>query len=132
MNPIAFDIVQYIRQIFTGVDAFDSVRSANKEFGVLVEESDNTYEALLNTESATVTVTVRDNGMGARGTARAYELASKISLRLRLVMDVDIEGTHYDRITTTSSPREIWGGADASVWRFTLSVDRQIEGITWH
>ena len=132
MNPIAFDIVKFIRTTFEGVDAFDNIRSANKEFGVLVEESDNVYDVLLNTESATVTVTVRDNGMGARGTARAYDLAERLSLRLRLLMDVEIDGTHYDRITTSSSPREVWGGADASVWRFTLSVDRQIEGIQWH
>lgn len=132
MNPIAFDIAQYIRQTFTGIDAFDSVRSANKEFGVLVEESDNVFDVLLNTESATVTVTVRDNGMGNRGTARAYDVAERLALRLRILMDVEINGMTYDRITTTSSPREIWGGADASVWRFTLSVDRQIEGITWH
>lgn len=132
MNPIAFDIAQYIRQTFTGIDAFDSVRSANKEFGVLVEESDNVFDVLLNTESATVTVTVRDNGMGARGTARAYDVAERLALRLRILMDVEINGTTYDRITTTSSPREIWGGADASVWRFTLSVDRQIEGLQWH
>lgn len=132
MNPIAFDIAQYIRQTFTGIDAFDSVRSANKEFGVLVEESDNVFDVLLNTESATVTVTVKDNGMGNRGTARAYDVAERLALRLRILMDVEINGTAYDRITTTSSPREIWGGADASVWRFTLSVDRQIEGLQWH
>lgn len=132
MNPIAFDIAQYIRQTFTGIDAFDSVRSANKEFGVLVEESDNVFDVLLNTESATVTVTVKDNGMGNRGTARAYDVAERLALRLRILMDVEINGTTYDRITTTSSPREIWGGADASVWRFTLSVDRQIEGLQWH
>lgn len=132
MNPIAFDIAQYIRQTFTGIDAFDSVRSANKEFGVLVEESDNVFDVLLNTESATVTVTVKDNGMGNRGTARAYDISERLALRLRILMDVEINGTTYDRITTTSSPREIWGGADASVWRFTLSVDRQIEGLQWH
>lgn len=125
MNPIAYDMMTYIKGLIPGIEAFDQIRSANREMGCLIEESDNSIDVIWGIETATVTISVRDNGMGQRGTAKAHEVAQALSERLRLVLDTDINSTHYDRIMATSAPREVWGGADSSIWRFTLSVERQ-------
>ncbi len=128
----AKDLASYINANVGGVQAFDPTTINGRTEGVLVEQEPSTeVDVLLNTEKCRLSVTVRERGMGVRGTARAYGDACRIFLRLRLLQDTDIGGTRYDIITAETAPYEVYGGADESIWKFTVSAEREIEGLEW-
>lgn len=129
MSSVAVDIAKLINDRFPGLSAFDPTTMNGRTEGVLVEQDPHTeVDVLMNYERSTLTITVRETGRGVRGTARAYDDAVRIYRELRLIQDTVINGTRYDIITVESAPYELYGGSDYSLWKFTISTEREIEG----
>ena len=128
MTSTAYDIAQYITGRFAGLSAYDPTTINGRTEGVLVEQEPNpTAYPMENYEETRVDVTVRATGRGPRGSSRAYEEALRIYQGMKLLLDIEINGTQYDRIQALTSPYELYGGADYSLWKIVFNIERATE-----
>lgn len=130
MTSIDADIITYLKQLNPTLQIFDEDHV--QEWGVLVQQrGDSVPDVLLNFETATVDITVREQGQGERGTARSLCTAQKLFSQVRLVFDKTINGVEYCRMYATASPTKVASGQGWSAYRITISIERSIGGITW-
>lgn len=127
MTSTAYDIAQYISGRFEGISAYDPTTINGRTEGVLVEQEPNpTAYPMENLEETRVDVTVRATGRGPRGTSKAYDDALRIYQDMKLILGVEINGTTYERIQAITTPYELYGGADYSLWKIVFNIERAI------
>ena len=132
MTSVAVDLATYLKGLFPGINFYDPTTLNKATEGVLIEQNPNPVsDVFLNYETTTVTISVRETGRGVRGTSKAYDDAVKIYNALRIIQDITINGTQYDIISAEGTPYELYGGADFSIWKFTVSIERATEDIAW-
>ena len=129
-TSIEGDIITYLKQLNPTFQIFDEDHI--QEWGVLVQQrGDSVPDVLMNYETATVDITIRETGQGERGTARSLLSSWKIFSQVRLVFDQTINGTEYCRMYALVSPTKTASGQGWSAYRMSISIERAIGGITW-
>lgn len=130
MTSIDSDIITYLKQLNPTLQIFDEDHL--QEWGVLVQQKgDSVPDVLMNFETATVDITIRENGQGERGTARSLLTAWKIFSQVRLVFDQTINGVEYCRMYALVSPTKVASGQGWSTYKISISIERSIGGISW-
>lgn len=85
----------------------------NPPHGILVEQRNTAPvpDIMVGCDTLYVNIQVRGPGGGESARAMASQTAYEIYRALNLVMDIEVNGTHYVRISPDSAPYEVIDGS---------------------
>lgn len=115
---VVADVMQIIEDLGFGKVPYDiyspQIRDVRSNpFGILVEQRNTAPvpDIMVGCDTLYVNIQVRGPGGGESARAMASQTAYEVYRALSLVMDIEVNGTHYVRISPDSAPYEVVDGS---------------------
>lgn len=115
---VVADVMQIIEDLGFGKVPYDiyspQIRDVRSNpFGILVEQRNTAPvpDIMVGCDTLYVNIQVRGPGGGESARAMASQTAYELYRALSLVMDIEVNGTHYVRISPDSAPYEVVDGS---------------------
>lgn len=109
-----------IRQVFSGIEVRQRAVSS-------------TPDTLSCIDTVYMDVLVKASGIGERGLDTAWEVADTIYRKLQLILDIELDGIYFTRISADSAPYEVGGtmSPDSRWVQFGLECVRYLNNVTF-
>lgn len=107
-----------IRQVFSGIEVRQRAVSS-------------TPDVLNCLDTIYIDVLVKASGIGERGLETAWIVADAVYKKLQLILDLELDGIHFTRISADSAPFEVGStmSPDSRWVQFGLECVRFLDGV---
>lgn len=137
MTSPAEAVASYISSICDKYDATTEqkaqIRQAFSGIEVRQRAVSSTPDVLNCIDTVYIDVLIKASGIGERGLETAWVVADALYKKLQLILDIELDGIYFTKISADSSPYEVGGtmSPDNRWVQFGLECVRFINGVTF-